>query len=263
MNVNKYRIGITPDITDLEFTIPIEQVWDLTGVDEGYETYEREIVESLLNQEDFETNRIAHKPYPSVGLPQDGTAINYNFYFKSANTNTYVCSYLPKFDTKQIYYFTNQFVSSFWKLDLYDTPNTQSQKNYITIILPVSQGFFEQSQLGVNTVNIRKPDFRLDFVGEKEGFFIYWLKKKNFLDIKTFYMSAKFFDAKNGQFIKFMNRPQSSTLGSVFGFRPEDYFYYKVDLDYPTRTYQVFDYNNNRIGTTNSIKWYQYVNPSL
>lgn len=93
MNVNKYRIGLTPDITDLEFTIPVEQVWDLTGVDEGYETYERDVVESLLNQEDFETNRITHKPYPSVGLTQDVTAINYNFFFKKWKYK-YLCLFL-------------------------------------------------------------------------------------------------------------------------------------------------------------------------
>ena len=96
---------------------------------------------------------------------------------------------------------------------------------------------------------------------DKEGFFIYWLRNTDFLNISTFYMTCKFFDAKTGEFIKFMNRPQSSTLGSVFGFNPDDYFYYKVNLNYTNKTYRVFDYNNGRIGTTSSIKWYQYVNP--
>ena len=55
------------------------------------------------------------------------------------------------------------------------------------------------------------------------------------------------------------NTPQSS-ITSPFTFNPEDYFYYKVILNYNTKTYQVFD-NSGRIGTTSSIKWYEYVNP--
>jgi len=62
-----------------------------------------------------------------------------------------------------------------------------------------------------------------------------------------------------GVFVKMTNTPQSS-IASPFTFNPEDYFYYKVILDYNTYTYQVFD-NQNRIGTTSSIKWYEYVNP--
>ena len=147
-------------------------------------------------------------------------------------------------------------------MDLYDSPITQNQKNYITIILPVNQGAFQSSVLGVSTVEIRTPDYRLDFVGDKQGYFLYWLKKKNFLDISTFYMTAKFFDAKTGQFIKMMKTKQSD-LGGATSFPPEEYFYYKVSLDYPTQTYQVFDFpNGNRVGTlTNPIKWYEYVNP--
>jgi hypothetical protein len=56
-----------------------------------------------------------------------------------------------------------------------------------------------------NPVSIKKPYFVLDYVGDKEGFFIYWLKKRTFLDIKTFYMTAKFYDAKKGIFVKMMN----------------------------------------------------------
>ena len=152
----------------------------------------------------------------------------------------------------------------FFKLDFYDSNNESVQTNYFTVIIPTQQGFKETVNYNkyLPSIDIKKPYFRLDFVGaDKEGFFIYWLRNTGFLDISTFYMTCKFFDAKTGEFIKFMNRPQSNTLGSVFGFKPDDYFYYKVSMDYPNRTYQVFDYQNNRIGTTSSIKWFQYVNP--
>ena len=88
--------------------------------------------------------------------------------------------------------------------------------------------------------------------------------KKDFLNIDTFYMTAKFFDAKAGFFIKMMNEPQSNLTGvNQFSFPQEDYFYYKVVLDYSDYTYKVFDTKTNtEIGDSqNPIKWYEYINP--
>ena len=113
-------------------------------------------------------------------------------------------------------------------------------------------------------VLIRKPKFILNYVGDKEGFFVYWLKKRTFLDVSRFYMSAKFFDAKTGQFVRMMNRPQSSILGNKYNFSQSEYFYYRLDLDYEKRTYQVFDTFNiqpQRVGGLTPIKWYEYINP--
>jgi hypothetical protein len=111
-------------------------------------------------------------------------------------------------------------------------------------------------------VTIRKPKYVLDYIGDKEGFFLYWLKGRGFLNINTFYMTAKFFDGSTGQFIKMMNT-QQNLLPNMYDFPPESYFYYKVDLDYLTQTYQVFNYpTGNRAGTvSNPIKWYEYTNP--
>ena len=102
----------------------------------------------------------------------------------------------------------------------------------------------------------------LDYVGDKEGFFIYWLKKRDFIDLSTFYMTAKFFDARTGVFIKMMIESQTS-LSSQTNFNPIEYFYYKVELDYNTRTYRVVNKNTGvRVGTNiNPIRWYEYINP--
>jgi hypothetical protein len=100
----------------------------------------------------------------------------------------------------------------------------------------------------------------LDFVGDKEGFFLYWLASKGFLDINTFYMSAKFFDGRLGAFVKMMNEPQSS-LPNKFVFDNSRYFFNKVVLDYNNKTYEIFDYLDNRIGAGTPIKWYEYINP--
>ena len=170
-----------------------------------------------------------------------------------------------------MYYYQNPFTKSFFKLDFYDSNNEQTQINYFTVILPVQQGYTETASLTPFSpeVNIKIPTFKLDYVGDKEGFFLYWMRKKSFLNInpnsgdttETFYMTAKFFDAKLGVYVKMMNQPQSS-LYSTSNFLPEDYFYYQVTLDYVSKTYQVFDLSTGyRIGTNNPIVWYEYVNP--
>jgi hypothetical protein len=79
-------------------------------------------------------------------------------------------------------------------------------------------------------------------------------------------MTAKFFNANTGQFIKMMTRSQGSPqlANSKFTFNEEKYFYYKVVMDYSDYTYQIFDIVNQptRVGSTqNPINWYEYRNP--
>ena len=84
-------------------------------------------------------------------------------------------------------------------------------------------------------------------------------RNKEFLDISKFYMTAKFFDARLGVFVKMTNTPQSD-IASKFMFDPEIYFYYEVRLNYNEKTYEVWD-NSVRRGTSVPIKWYEYINP--
>jgi hypothetical protein len=78
-------------------------------------------------------------------------------------------------------------------------------------------------------------------------------------------MSAKFFDAKKGVFVKMMNTPQNTFVAGInsFNFDQEKYFYYKVALDYKDYTYKVFDViSNMQVGySQNPINWYEYINP--
>jgi hypothetical protein len=127
------------------------------------------------------------------------------------------------------------------------------------------------TQMQRTLVSIKKPEFILDYIGDKEGFFLYWLKKRTFLDIDTFYMSAKFYNAKIGQFTTMMtgrgttpfdltNGPQALLNDNKYAFDNTQFMYYTVKLDYPTQTYQVFNTYGQRLGTNLPIKWYEYVN---
>jgi len=76
----------------------------------------------------------------------------------------------------------------------------------------------------------------------------------------TFFMTAKFFDAKNGQLIDFTN--SGFTTGHTV--TEENDMYYQIDFDNYERTYQIFPYNgngkgDNRIGNgiSSPIKFFE------
>lgn len=265
---NKYYF--TRPNGDIALEIPLEIKWDFGGRTDSIEIYEEEVIKDIIGvANDFEILRFSHNEYS----PNQSTNLKYDFHFYSGNPVTvttstasnWVTSYLAEgFGGEDIYYYNKPFTKSFFKLDFYETPDVKTQTNYFTVIIPVQQGGFENTSISpfapLNNVSIRIPSYKLDFVGDKEGFFLYWLRKTKFLDIKTFYMSAKFFDGRLGVFVKLMNEPQSS-LPNKFVFDGERYFFNKVVLDYNTKTYEVFNYLNVRIGTSSPIKWYEYVNP--
>ena len=291
MDVNKYTIRQDGGLTDKTITFPIQLDWDYSGLDQAIDEFEVEAINKVIGVgRDFEVTRFAHAPQNVVSVnldedalpisprynPTDDTYIQYQFYFHSGgtsvnNVNNWSIDYRQEgFTAQEIFYYNNNFSNSFFKLDLYDSLDEKKQTNYVTIILPTQQGLTMDAIMNKTLVKIKKPDFVLDYVGDKEGFFLYWLKKRTFLNIRTFYMTAKFYDAEKGVFVKMMNMPQSVSSGTTTTFDNTRFFYYRVELDYEKQTYQVFNtnpaqniYNNygQRAGTSVPIKWYEYINP--
>lgn len=265
--VNNYRFKINDN--DSFINIPLEIKWEFNGHQDSVEIYEDEVIKEVIGVPyDFEVGRFSHKPY----LNNTRTDINYEFnFFDNTPTGSNIMTatavdwkptYLNEgFNSNQVYYYEKPFRNSFFKLDFYSTNDSTTQVLYFTVILPVQQGESETAIISpiIPPVNIRIPRFKLDFVGDKEGFFIYWVKNLTTLKIDTFYMSAKFFNARVGGFMRMMNAPQS-IIPNKFNFDTNKYFYYKVNIDYSDFTYSVYDSNNVRVGTTGSIKWYEYVN---
>lgn len=263
MAVNKFviRQGF---FTDKELSIPIESNWDYEGIDDAVDQYEATAIKEVLGKGyDFEVDRFPHAQHSGSSR----TDINYEFYFFSGGnlssptewSNSYVGE---SFTVQDIFYYSNSFTKSFFKLDFYDSVDEKSQKNYFTVIIPTQQGEYMDINMARTPVKIRKPKFKLDYVGDKEGFFIYWLKSLDFIPLNTFYMTAKFYNAKTGAFTKMLNKPQSTiNNNNKFIFDNINYFYYRVVLDYVNVQYMVYDLQGNRQGTTSSIKWYEYVNP--
>lgn len=266
--MNKFIIKQTTP-TDKQINIPVELSWDLEGLDDAIDQYEASAIKQVLGDGyDFEVNRFPHSKHDDT----DRTDINYQFNFFSGGSiftsSNWINSYLGEgFTPQNVFYYSNSFIKSFFKLDFYDSVDDKRQKNYFTVILPTQQGEFMVTNMSRSTVSIRKPSFKLDYIGDKEGFFLYWLKSLKFIPLNTFYMSAKFFNAETGQFHRLMNAPQSIFDGTTFGgnvynFDYTTFFYYRVVLDYIDLSYRVYDIKTgSRVGTTTPIKWYEYVNP--
>lgn len=186
-------------------------------------------------------------------------SLNINFNFHNGkeldSINNWSSSYLAKsidFNVEDVNTVANNFNNSFFKLDYYDTPFSKSQKVYLTTILQASNG------IKIDGVTI--PTYLLDYTENTEGFFVYWLKDKEIFNFDTFYVSATFFNGKTGVFTRMANVCQSTTsdrynLNEVFD------FYYKINLNYNTYTYEYYDIKDEtQVGVKkNPMKWYEYV----
>jgi hypothetical protein len=260
--------------------IPLEITFDMEGRGDMIREWEEEVIKDILNPiNDFEVSKFAHKDY--IIKNNLKTEINYEFNFfdyltppfNASITNWAIDYENASFTDSEIYYFANSFKNSFFKLDFYDTNQTENQTNLLSIIIPTQQGLKEPGTIGPplnqTAVEVKKPKFVLDYTGaDKEGFYVYWLKDKNYLNTTEFYVSAKFFNAKKGQFIRMVNEPQSGIVGlGKFNVDKTELFYYKYVLNYDTYDYEVYTFSNaigniERVGSpTDPIKWYEYVNP--
>jgi hypothetical protein len=132
------------------------------------------------------------------------------------------------------------------------------------VIIPVTQG--EQMPVVMQGLNvlINKPVFSLDYTGDIDGFFLYWLKSREYVDLDQFYVSCKFYSAKKREFVRMTNRPQSLQNINSYSMNNLFNFYYIYKFDYPSGEYVVYDMLTfERVGTTTDpIKWYQYIGPN-
>jgi len=279
MTVNKFRFTISD--LDQQINIPVNIDFDLNGQEDLIKIFENDVIDKVINPiKNFETFKFTHN---SIGDPPK-SEINYIFNFfdySQGITNTsfsdsdlwvndYNSTTNPdftgqSFTDKEIYYGANSFKKSFFKLDFYDSKNSSDQKNYFTIIIPTQQGGNVVRNIGTelvpNEVKIRIPNFKLDYVGDKEGFYIYFTEDLSLIPTNTFYMSVKFFNAKVGEFIRFLTSPQS-IISTKFNFKKENYFYHKIQMDFQSLKYSIFNDQDQLIGSENNpINWYEYVNP--
>ena len=155
--------------------IPLELTFDFEGREDAINAYEAEIVKDIVNSpQDYEITKFAHSTY-TVGLGpfinNAKTSINYQFYFydflndvTASTVSNWAIDYQnASFTDNEIYYFANSFKGSFFKLDFYDTNNSENQRLLLSVILPTQQGLKEPGLIGppnnLISVDVKKPNF--------------------------------------------------------------------------------------------------------
>jgi len=151
---NNYFRKIVTGIEEY-INIPLEITFDMEGRGDMIREWENEVIKDIINPiNDFEVTKFAHKDYYVYGKLR--TSINYEFNFfnylntpMSATISEWGSDYEnASFTDSEIYYFANSFKNSFFKLDFYDTNQTENQTNLLSIIIPTQQGLKEPGTIG-------------------------------------------------------------------------------------------------------------------
>lgn len=240
------------------------------GWDESFDQFEKESLEKIINPiENYETVRFIHNPYISVnGINQ--TDIWFYFYFLD-NTGTGYTNSLdynlvgitPKENAKML----KQSSESFFRLEFFKTPNNESPdrtnrrlvfaKN---LSLPLGEKFF------YTTLNdfIFVPVFMGSNYKNKENMYLFWFEDDTALNEttltgNTFWMTAKFYNAKDGSILDFT----TTGLTPTQEVNETNHMYYQMVIDRTNYTYEIYRYNGsigNRIGESNDpIVFYEKI----
>ena len=287
MSVNRIQIRVKPG--EKNVTIPLGQSFDEVGREQLITDWENIELEDAVNMiQDYETTRYYY------GNITNQNKIYYEFrFFDSVNANYGANSVNfnnADFTDADLYRNRKSFTQSFWKFDYYDTPLRAEQKLMFTIIMPTTNcskyevpidphedpvAYYQQQAQGLTPVyDVWEPKIQLGPVrGKDEGYYIHWMKKRDLFEIETFYVSCKFFNAKTGKVVRFLNDDPTGNNGPL---EPTEWFYYQVDLDInqlgtPKYNYLVREFNNiaYTMGVTlgekgmdeiiNPIRWYEYI----
>ena len=90
------------------------------------------------------------------------------------------------------------------------------------------------------------------------------VKNDDIVNIKSFFLSAKFFNARDGVITRFLNQiPSSIPTFAQNSFDPTAYLYYRVQLNKTNYTYKVLDLSGTRVGIDplTPIQYWEYINP--
>lgn len=228
------------------------------GWAESFKNYEDELLKKIINPIDnYETVRYIHDPYVSSNSVEQ-TDIWFKFYFLSGST--YVPDYSPIGITPiENAKMLKQSTESFFRLEFYKTPNNESpdRSNRRLVFtkhlsLPLGEKYF-YTESSVRDF-IYKPVFMGSNYKNKENMYLFWFQDDSVLNETTltgdtFFMTAKFFNAKDGTIIDFVKSNLSTEVSE-----PDD-MYYKLVIDKTNYSYQIFRYSTSgtgsRIGESN------------
>jgi len=240
---------------------------------------EKEVLYEIINPtENYETVRYIHKPYTnSSGFTQ--TDIWFYFYFGDYqyNTSNPANPIITGVTFKQDYQLMDitlqenalmlkQSTESFFRLEFYKTPNDEAPTSINrrmvfakNLALPIGEKVFYTGTTSGSTIPMNDYIYFPVFMGSnyrnKENMYFFWFTDDTPFDEttltgNTFYMTAKFYNAKTGEVFDFTNKTKTPS-GTIV---EQNDMYYKVIIDRSDYSYQVFRFNGSvgtRIGESN------------
>lgn len=237
--------------------------------EESLQQFETETVRSIINPtENFETVRYIHKPYS--GITENTTQlladIWLQFYFYNGSSHTGGLDFsLVGLTPQENSLLMKQFSNGFFQLEFFKVPSGQqpersNRKLVFSKQLPIAFG--EKVFYSVLNEYIHVPVFVGTNYRKSENLYLFWFQdssalKDTMLDGNTFYMTAKFYNSKDGSIMNFGNK----SLATNANVNEITDTYFLVEIDKTDYSYQVFRYNGTkgtRIGESGDpIKFYE------
>ncbi len=275
---------LTRNTNDRNIIINTEQDFQTDlGWQENLMQFEDEVLKDIINPVDnYETVRFIHEEYDNVidDVTINQTDIWFQFFFLSGATyfQDYEVVGITKRENELM---LRQSTESFFRLEFFKTPlisgNTYeapTRKNRRLVFtknlsLPLGEKFFYTSTNSGYYIHI--PVFMGSNYRNKENMYLFWFEDETVLEeteligtstSNTFFMTAKFYNAKDGSVLDFTNRVLST--GTTIDEKND--MYYQVDFNLTDRTYEVFKYTGGtkgeRVGTsisgfTKTINFYE------
>ena len=242
------------------------------GWTENAEQMDKEILYSIINPtENYETVRYIHSPYTASTTNILQTDIWYDFYFLTG------VSYTQNYEVVGITIPENakmlrQSTESFFRLEFYktanDEPPTQANRRLVftkNLTLPLGEKVFYTGTTGNGTIPVNDYVYFPVFTGSNyrntENMYFFWFVDDTPFDEtnitgNTFYMTAKFYNAKDGSVTDFVNKTTNTPIIE------QNDLYYKVIIDRTDYSYQVFRFNGTSVGSRigergDSIRFYE------
>lgn len=239
------------------------------GWDESFSEYEEQLLETIINPiENYETIRYTHKPYSFILSNPEITQNDIWFYFYFLSGGTYVQNYeATGLTNKENNYLLKQSSKSFFRLEFYKTPNNEppdrSNRKLVfakNLSLPSGEKYFYTGNSFNDFVHV--PVFVGNNYRNSENMYFFWFEDESafnetYYTGTTFWVSVKYFNAKDGTITDFVNRCMSPTDEIV---ESRD-LYYQFEIDKNEFSYEFFNYNGvsgNRVGyRVDPIRFYE------
>ena len=239
------------------------------GWSENFKDFENETLEKVINPiENYETVRYIHSPYSGLTTNQNHLQSDIWFYFYFLSGGTYVQNYeATGLDLLENSKMLKQSTESFFRLEFFKTPNNEPPERMNrrlvfakNLTLPLGEQFY------ITKNNFYEKIFVPVFMGSnyknKENMYFFWFQddssfSETTLTGNTFWMTAKYFNAKDGSIIDFVN----TCMGvddEIVEYRD---VYFKMEIDRSDFSYKFYNYTGSvgdRAGIrTNPIVFYE------